>query len=233
MNDHDWLQDVAFDDPIWLDLLVDDELTAAQRTELIRYVAEHNLWQAVATTFLDAQVLASTVPSVPPAASATAQTAAAQSSKFNWRLLCAMVACLVAGLLLGHLIPGQGTSPVGTTESAGLLAAGSEGPEEPQSPAESTEDPVVARRLALPALFQARDTLDEAVFYADYSVPQFLLDALIIAGHDVSLEHDFIGFTQSADDPAAVPVNVIRVRKYGHVLASSDNLRRDPEIPLP
>lgn len=213
---HDWLNDTPFDDGVWLDMLVDGELDQQQRSAFVAHVWANNDWQRVATAFLDGQVLRDTV-SFEPASHKMSEVSIRPEPNRKWLTLLAMAACLVGGLMVGRLIVPSG--------AAKKIANGPK--PVPQSLAnENLSEPTVAKtggaEFSLPGLFQVKDTPLEAVYYVDFSMPQFLLDALVLAGHKVSFDQEFLGYTESPDSPAAVPINVVRIEKYGRLLASAE-----------
>ena len=209
---HDWLDDTPLDDGIWLDMLVDGELNQEQRSAFVAHVKENNDWQRVATAFLDGQVLGQSVPFEPrqeePVIASTGST-----PNRKWLALLAMAACLLGGLMLGRLLP---SSTAGRVVDVPPPVPSAEG-----SPAEPIVA-VISDERSLPGLFQVSDTPLEAVYYADFSMPQYLLDALVLAGHEVSFEQEFLGDTEPPNDPIAVPINVVRIQKYGRLLASAE-----------
>ena len=213
---HDWLNDTPFDDGIWLDMLVDGELDQQQRSAFVAHVRANNDWQRVATAFLDGQVLSQTVSFEPVLREMAAVPIRSEPSR-KWLTLLAMAACLVGGLVVGRLIV-----PSGVVN--GIADGSASAPQSLEN--ETRSEPSVAKtggaELSLPGLFQVKDTPLEAVYYADFSMPQFLLDALVLAGHKVSFDQEFLGYTESPDSPAAVPINVVRIEKYGQLLASAE-----------
>ena len=208
---HEWLDETPFSDDIWMNMLVDGELTTQQRSRFINHIRETNDWQRVATVFLDEHVLATNVPFERADSPVLAEVPRTRGSKRTWAL-----AAMAMSLLLGGLI-GYGARQPEIVEVVRSDNATTE--KTPNEPTSQKKTGLIAR-ASLPALFQAKDTPQEAVYYADFVVPQFLLDALVVAGHKVELDQEFIGYTESIDSPAAVPINVLRVTKYGDLLAS-------------
>lgn len=208
---NEWLDETPFSDDIWMNMLVDGELTTQQRSRFINHIRETNDWQRVATVFLDEHVLATNVPFERADSPVLAEVPTTRGSKRTWAL-----AAMAMSLLLGGLI-GYGARQPEIVEVVRSDNATTE--KTPNEPTSQKKTGLIAR-ASLPALFQAKDTPQEAVYYADFVVPQFLLDALFVAGHKVELEQEFIGYTESIDSPAAVPINVLRVTKYGDLLAS-------------
>ena len=208
---NEWLDETPFSDDIWMNMLVDGELTTQQRSRFINHIRETNDWQRVATVFLDEHVLATNVPFERADSPVLAEVPRTRGSKRTWAL-----AAMAMSLLLGGLI-GYGARQPEIVEVVRSDNATTE--KTPNEPTSQKKTGLIAR-ASLPALFQAKDTPQEAVYYADFVVPQFLLDALFVAGHKVELEQEFIGYTESIDSPAAVPINVLRVTKYGDLLAS-------------
>jgi len=204
---HDWLQDIPLDDDLWLEMLIDGELTAQQRSGFITHTKRTDAWQRVATAFLDNQVLAEAVPFEPdfpkvaPEPGRTGDRARHQS-------LVVAVACLVCGLFFGSMMmnPGPEDAVLATNDNV-------------TSDVEPTA--TATGRETLPALYQVRDTPAEAVYYVDCEVPRFLLESLVLAGHNVKLEQEFLGYTESPNSPAAVPINVLRIEKYGRLMAAA------------
>ena len=140
-----------------------------------------------------------------------------------------MLACLLVGLGVGRFFPG-GTIPlrnapvvdVNRAEDVDGSGVAVNSADVPQVAVDAS--PVfAASKIQFPALYQVEDNPTESVFYTDYSVPQFLLDALVLSGHDVQLDQEFLGYTESMNDPRAVPVNVLRIKKYGQLLAALDS----------
>ncbi len=217
-SEHDWLDDIPLADGIWLEMLVDGELSPSQRARFVDRVRETNDWQCVATAFLDEQVMSKTVPFEQPKPLVVRPRPVAQSGAGWSRTLAVAAACLVCGLFFGSLFSSSSGSEVvaGTNTKAGGQAV------PPEESADVSAKPCFVAEASLPALFQVCDTPEEAVYYADFSVPQFLLDSLLLAGHNVKLEQDFLGYTESPDSLAAVPINVIRIEKYGRLLASAE-----------
>ena len=208
---NEWLDETPFSDDIWMNMLVDGELTTQQRSRFINHIRETNDWQRVATVFLDEHVLATNVPFERADSPVLAEVPRTRGSKRTWALT-----AMAMSLLLGGLI-GYGARQPEIVEVVRSDNATTE--KTPNEPTSQKKTGLIAR-ASLPALFQAKDTPQEAVYYADFVVPQFLLDALVVAGHKVELDQEFIGYTESIDSPAAVPINVLRVTKYGDLLAS-------------
>lgn len=211
-SNHEWLNHKPFGDDLWLNMLIDGELSVSQRQAYMAHVSIANDWQKVATAFLDEQVLGThlaasddTMANVPVA------EAVERPSAGRWMQYLAMAACLVCGLLLGPWLKDD-QLPVEVVEVS--------------TPTESQDHEVIhvteeTFQPSLPGLFQVSNTIDEAVYYADFSLPQFMLDALVLAGHQVTLDQEFLGYTETSDNPAAVPINVIRIQKYGRLLAAA------------
>lgn len=209
---HDWLEETPVSDALWLDMLIDGELTTQQRATFVSHIQETGDWQRVATGFLNNQVLESTV----GFGEETQQVEARMSrprGKRTWMTFAAMVAAAMGGLLVGWMLPPSNS-----------------GQDVAQKPEQVDPQPTAASEMAtastpshttLPGLFQVQDTPTEAVYYADFSIPQFLLDALVIAGHSVTFDQEFLGYTESPDSRAAVPINVVRIQKYGRLLATA------------
>ena len=216
---HNWLDDVPLSDDVWLEMLVDGELTSRQRAAFVAHIKETNDWQRVATGFLDNQVFAAAVPFEVESPQVVSQPVRVSERAWHGSLVVA-AACLVCGLFFGSMFSRGAATAIGTVVE-------SEGSGE--TPRETEEVAIVSK--SLPALYQVRDTPDEAVYYVDCNVPQFLLESLVLAGHDVKLEQDFLGYTESPDSPAAVPINVLRIEKYGRLMASAEPLAADINQP--
>lgn len=212
-SQHEWLNDTPFTDDIWFDMLVDRELSAAQRAAFIEHVRKSHDWQRVATAFLDEQVLSQSVPFEPPAVPAHTPTPAA-SHRGTWSVL-AIAASLLIGGLVGFAARQPETITIVQTEPASAA-------EKSTNENAGTEQTVVAEtafKPALPGMFQASDTPSEAVYYTDFSVPQFLLDALVTAGHTVEIDQQFIGDPDASDVSQIIPMNVLKIRKYERLFA--------------
>lgn len=212
-TDHSWLDDTPFTDDIWVEMLVDGELNSSQRTAFIEHIREANDWQRVATAFLDEQVLTESVPfedHVEP----TQPTTKPVSKRKPWSVL-AIAASLLVGCVLGFMVRQPETVTIVRTEPA--VPA-----EQPQLPDVDPQPMTLAQasyKPALPAMFQVSDTPSEAVYYTDFSVPQFILDALITAGHKVEIDQQLLGDPNAADASEIVPVNVLKIRKYERLFA--------------
>ncbi len=202
---HDWLQDIPLSDDLWLEMLIDGELTTQQRAAFIVHIKETGVWQHVATAFLDNQLLSRAVPFEPDEPKIVPEPKRPRERVWHQSLVVA-VACLVSGLFFGSMI-----SP--SAENAAVAIDGATSDVQPSATAMG--------RQSLPALYQVRDTPDEAVYYVDCDVPRFLLESLVLAGHNVKLEQDFLGYTESPNSPAAVPINVLRIEKYGRLMAAA------------
>ncbi|MFK7820520.1 MAG: hypothetical protein AB8G99_17500 [Planctomycetaceae bacterium] len=209
---HEWLNETPFDDDAWIEMLVDGELNTSQRTAFIKHIKQTDNWQRVATAFLDDQVLQGSVGFDEPAATVPKTSKIVRPKSFR-----TPVFLLVASLLLGGLVGFFARQPETVTITNVISPESIDGPEDEVSGATSDRN----RAPSLPTLMQASNTPSEAVYYSDFSVPQFLLDALMIAGHEVELAQDFISQPNASDPAGLVPVNVIRVRKYQNLLASA------------
>lgn len=221
-SNHDWLNQTPFGDDLWLSMLVDGELSVSQRQAYLVYVAKANEWQKVATAFLDEQVVKihltasdQTVSDDSVADDSVADVRVAASAKpqypHDWMYYLAMAACLVCGLLIGPWL--QSDQP--SIDVVDLPTA-------PTFQSNDNSVTVAKEKFqpSLPGLFQVSNTIDEAVYYADFSLPQFMLDALVLAGHRVTFDQEFLGYTETSDNPSAVPINVIHIQKYGRLLAA-------------
>ena len=134
----------------------------------------------------------------------------------TWHWLATIAVCLIAGIFVGREL---------TSNDGGNAVAVASGPTEDPAAMADLSPTVSSNELehrSLPAIFQAKNTITEAVYYTDFSLPQFLLEALVKAGHRVELDQDFLSDTESPDSFAAVPINVVRIHKYGNLLASVD-----------
>ena len=210
---HEWLNNTPFSDDIWLSMLVDGELSVSQREAYVAYIAETKNWKKLATAFLDEQILTAHVAEPVAAVSNVAVAdSVEQPAARHWLQYVAMVACLLIGIMLGPRL-----QPVPRAVEVVDVPM----PSEPMTVAgeDSAEDTLPA---SLPGLYQVSDTADEAIYYADFSVPQFMLDALVLAGHRVTFDQEFLGYTETSDNPAAVPINVILIHKYARLLAALD-----------
>ena len=208
---HDWLKNTAFSDDIWLSMLVDGELSVSQRKAYVTHIAETKNWQKVATAFLDEQILTAHIAEpFSTAAEAVVTDSVERKSACHWLHYLAMAACLLVGIMLGPWLQDReaAVEVVDTPTVSEPIVENTIG---------SEEDTLQA---SLPGLYQVSDTVDEAIYYADFSLPQFMLDALVLAGHRVTFDQEFLGYTETSDNPAAVPINVIRIRKYGRLLAT-------------
>ena len=208
---HEWLNNTSFSDDIWLSMLVDGELSVSQRAAYVTHIADTNNWQKVATAFLDEQILTAHVvePFTSAAEVVVAEPAEPKPSR-GWLQYLAMAACLLIGMMLGPWLQNRqvAVEVVDVPVSAEPVVAEGD---------DSADDTLQA---SLPGLYQVSDTAEEAVYYADFSVPQFMLDALVLAGHRVTFDVEFLGYTETSDNPAAVPINVIHIQKYGRLLAA-------------
>lgn len=204
-GDNSWLNDTPLSDRVWLSMLVDGELSVSQRQAYIAHITENDDWQKVATAFLDEQVLVAHVvaPVGIDAEVAVAPSVQPKSNRNRLQYL-AMAACLLVGLMIGPWLQSD-EAPIEFVDVS--------------APAEPIESEAVLQP-SLPGLYQVRNTVHEAVYYADFSLPQFMLDALVLSGHRVTFDQEFLGYTETSDNPAAVPINVIHIQKYGRLLAA-------------
>lgn len=210
-GDNSWLNDTPHSDRIWLNMLVDGELSVSQRQAYIAYIAENDDWQKVATTFLDEQVLVAHVVSPVGADSEIAVAAPVEPTPIRHTAqYLTMTACLLFGLMVGSWLQ-RGENIVDVVDVPR--------PAEPVG-SDRIEEENAAFHPSLPGLYQVSDTAHEAIYYADFSLPQFMLDALVLAGHRVTFDQEFLGYTETSDNPAAVPINVIHIQKYGRLLAA-------------
>ena len=208
---HEWLNNTPFSDDIWLSMLVDGELSVLQREAYVAHIAETKNWKKLAIAFLDEQILTAHVAEPVAAVSEVAVAdSVEQPVAFRWLQYLAMAACLLIGVMLGPWLQNREVAvevvdvPVPSEPIAAAGVASAEG----------------TLQASLPGLYQVSDTVDEAVYYADFSLPQFMLDALVLAGHRVTFDMEFLGYTETSDNPAAVPINVIHIQKYGRLLAA-------------
>ena len=208
---HEWLNNTSFSDDIWLSMLVDGELSVSQRAAYVTHIADTNNWQKVATAFLDEQILTAHVvePFTSAAEVVVAEPAEPKPSR-GWLQYLAMAACLLIGMMLGPWLQNRQVAVEVVDVPVPAEPVVAEGDD-------SADDTLQA---SLPGLYQVSDTAEEAVYYADFSVPQFMLDALVLAGHRVTFDVEFLGYTETSDNPAAVPINVIHIQKYGRLLAA-------------
>lgn len=208
---NDWLNQTPLDDGIWLSMLVDNELSPQQRARYVEHLKSTNDWQRVAVAFLDEQVLQTHVVSPDKLVSEVGVVRPVEPKPgARWTQYLGMALCLLLGLLVGPLLQ-SGTSSPEVVDGSGLIQPIDQDVLEPEES---------AINVSLPGLYQVSDTQEEAVYYADFSVPQFLLDALVLAGHRVTFDQEFLGYTETSDNAAAVPINVIRIQKYGRLLAA-------------
>ncbi len=210
-RNHEWLNSTPFSDDIWLSMLVDGELSVSQRAAYVTHIADTNNWQKVATAFLDEQILTAHVvePFTSAAEVVVAEPAEPKPSR-GWLQYLAMAACLLIGMMLGPWLQNRQVAVEVVDVPVPAEPVVAEGDD-------SADDTLQA---SLPGLYQVSDTAEEAVYYADFSVPQFMLDALVLAGHRVTFDVEFLGYTETSDNPAAVPINVIHIQKYGRLLAA-------------
>lgn len=213
---HEWLSNTPFSDDIWLSMLVDGELSVSQRQKYVAHISQTNEWQKVATAFLDEQVLWAHV-AAPIGNDSEVAVAPSVEPMFSrhWAQYLAMAVCLLIGLMVRPwLQPSQLAVEVVDVPASSEAIVDKPIVDEGIKTAETTT------QLSLPGLYQVSNTVDEAVYYADFSLPQFMLDALVLAGHRVTFDQEFLGYTETSDNPAAVPINVIRIQKYGRLLAA-------------
>ena len=208
---HEWLNNTPFSDDIWLGMLVDGELSVSQREAYVAHIAETKNWQKLAIAFLDEQILTAHVvePFTSAAEVVVAESAEPKPSR-GWLQYLAMAACLLIGVMLGPWLQNSEVA----VEVVDVPV-----PSEP-TVVEADDSADDTLQASLPGLYQVSDTAEEAVYYADFSVPQFMLDALVLAGHRVTFDVEFLGYTETSDNPAAVPINVIHIQKYGRLLAA-------------
>jgi hypothetical protein len=212
---HEWLTETPWTDDIWLSMLVDGELSVSQRQQYVAHVAQTNDWQKVATAFLDEQVLEAHVAApLEKDLEVAVDVSVGPNIRRDWRPYLGMAACLLFGLMMGPWLQSRGPS----VEVVDVpVSSGAEPIDEEAGSVAKTEAAVLP---SMPGLYQVSDTVDEAVYYADFCLPQFMLDALVLAGHRVTFDQEFLGYTETSDNPAAVPINVIHIQKYGRLLAS-------------
>lgn len=215
-----WIDELPLSDDAWVNMLIDNELSAAQRERFVRHVQSSNDWQRIAIGFMDEQVMASAVSvgiTEPPTPAAEQK----HPRRAPWFTLATLTMGLLLGATIGYLARSQSGSSGATDSMETIAGTQDKSKVSAEAPAE-TSTGLSGSPETLPRLFLVSNTPQEAVYYADHSIPRFMLDALVIAGHRISFDQEFLGYTESLDDPRAVPINVIRIQKYENLVASTD-----------
>ena len=222
--------DIANNESEWIECLVDDELNATQLPRMYQYLDENSeAWKRCAIAMLDERALRKGVlhafapegvEFVTPYAKPQVPTKRLDfdgklSSKRNWLSL-----VLVAGgaMLVGAL--GYRLTTLSQTEQAESLVASIEFPVSDRDSftpldQESGRTQVSFQEAFRPnTLVEVENSPTRAVYYLDHQVPKFLLEAMVIAGHQLSIGQEMISIDGPDGQALEVPINKLEIEKY-------------------
>jgi hypothetical protein len=191
-------QNVPLDDPLWLDLLVDDELTGSQRETLLAHVEQKNYWRQCALAFVNDQLIANSLTSSASHPSNPIDTANRfspdvnpQARKSRYGLL--TIAALMLGFATAWLWQSQAilherqVAAQARAESESRIAAISEaltGIQSMQARLEHSTHQLNERTICLTKII---DNEFISVFDTPGTIPDLFLETLVMAGHDVNV----------------------------------------------
>ncbi|NQT38293.1 MAG: hypothetical protein HQ581_12425 [Planctomycetes bacterium] len=232
--------DIRQDDQHVLDLLVDDELDAERRRELLgRLDRDPDGWRRCALAFLEAQSWRRTIPTL--SGGEIGRTAATQPETprrplgLNRRTVLAMAASFLVALALGVTIreiwhretPMGGSSTQTASEQTEPDRPTENGPSVPESPevpqdqwrwvevSVPTSPGSPQGPIRLPAV--ASDRLDDAWLYAQPApVPPDVLQAFRRTGHEVRQSRQLLPFRMKDGQQLVVPVDQVEVQYVGN-----------------
>ncbi len=207
--------DISNNESLWLQLLVDDQLSDSQRLTLFQYLdSDTDRWKRCAVAFVDDQLfakqlgLASTelessngMASTEKPTKPKMQPTTNQSTWFM-ALAASLAFVLGAGSFYLFGLAFQSATPTTVQQQhdrdplprfspAGFLTGN--GPN---------------------SLIEIENSPTHAIYYTDHEVPEFLLDAMIRAGHRITFGQETVSVITATGDYVDVPVSTLEVAKY-------------------
>ena len=214
------IDNIPLTDPLWIEMLVDNELTVAQRQRLFAHLESTSGWKSCAMAFINEQFVVRELrsrnrePSEPqvstekqtatPTMTAIPSPSSSQPGKStNW-LRIALAACVLVGIgiALGRTThPTDSRGQIVTEANADLLLTDLV---DTIAQINLTEIQGVADSAKKTCLIQLVDNDYVSIFETPDKLPRLFLESLVMAGHDVEIE------AQQADSIAHVHRIVIR-----------------------
>ncbi len=214
-----------------IELLVENELTDVQRNQLIRELScTPNGWQQIAVAFLDNQFLdnhlndVTTKPLTESRITVGRRKVADQpSSSFQksiWATtaLCfALILGTVVGLGLNRFRPAHAATSENVMDAslASLVSVVEEAESviHPLQTLQTTTTHPLGREQKVSRLYEIENTPQRAVYCSPDPLPEFILQSMIYAGHevDVTLEHLESSLDQTKN--MTIPVYSVRILK--------------------
>ncbi len=225
-------EDIANNESEWLEWLVDDELDAQQLPRFFRYLDDKpEAWKRCATALLDDRSMRKGVMQASGSVrsdedlSAVKPQVVAKSldskslSRRSW-LPMVLVACLAMLIgAIGHrmtVLP-QTVQPeqiVSSFDSSinDLLAKD----QIDEVPAWRNSRTQVSFQEAFKpnTLVEVENSPTRAVYYIDHQVPKFLLEAMVIAGHQLTIGQEMVLIDGPNGEALEVPINKLEIEKY-------------------
>ena len=246
---------IESDPQLWLGMLVDNELNRDQRRQMMDYLEAHpTLWKSCALQFLDEQILASELASI--SSSAAAQPAVEPASMEAtrpgfWlqpsRSLTRLVVVVLLGICIGQwwtmANQSAGTNHVWQLSNEELdrelteitdkyreVYEVSANHQETQSRREIEAELNLIQSLLIHNRFlvEVENTDQRSVYLTDDRLPKFLLEALVLAGHQVQVKRKDIEVKRANGEPFNYPIHSLEITKYA--LLSSLNSERKNHV---
>ena len=216
---------------LWLEVLIDDELSPAQRIELIDYLdASPHQWRACAVALMDQQTFSAEFRKFNSASTVNVEAKKTnvspfQTSKTSWIVgLAASIFALVAGYAIGQRVENNKQLAVMTelqsiqsnvNQLSGFLIS---------------QQQVATRSKSLesiypdhPMLIEIEDSNEKAIFLTDRKLSESMLEAFISAGHEVDVSPYQPRLMTRQMRSLENPVIAVEVTKYQPVMLIQGN----------
>ena len=208
---------------IWLDLLNDNELDAFQRRELYEYLDDsHEGWKRCAKLLLHERQLAAELSqafgsdsigaarndAIKPVLESQRQGAGTTGRLPASMLLAALAICLafVLGTFVNQLWEAGEPTPNAATDAL-----------DHNDRVQGFETPIslVANHLVdSHTIYEVQNTATSATYYLEKPVPDFFLQALVLAGHAVEVDQEFVDIVGPDGEYFPVPINKLEINKF-------------------
>ena len=211
MNSHE--VEVPFEELLWIDLLVDNELTAQQRRRLIEHLeGRPQLWRSCALAFIDNQVLRSELKSSVEPEQEQTILPSRRSGMLGPRLM--WVAALAASLVVAFATGRMTAFTPEDVDTSVRVVANESSPDMFHDPKAANRATFVSLPSSDPALIEIKDDEREAVYYLQQPLPPFLLDTIVMAGHGVRAEQVMVEIEVENGVTDVVPINTLIIDKF-------------------
>ncbi len=221
-------EDIANNESNWLECLVDDELDSQQLQGLCQYFDRTpDAWKRCATALLDDRTMRMGViqafatddfrKAVAPVKAQVKTKGIVPKSTSPLRSWMPMVLCACFAMIMGAI--GQRMLMLPQTEQPRDVVSAFDPPMTDRSeldslPSRSLTQVSFQNAFKPNTLVEIENSPTRAVYYIDHQVPKFLLEAMVIAGHQLSIGQEMVLIDGPNGEALEVPINRLEIEKY-------------------